>query len=50
MQTEYVAANSPITMLKEEGYEVILGKNDIIAVDLTTVGTSTFGHIVGFFK
>ena len=50
IHTEYLPANSPISLLKEEGYELILGKNEIIAIDLTTVGTSTFGHIVGFYK
>lgn len=50
LHTEYIAANGTISILKEEGYELILGKNDIIAIDLTTAGTSTFGHIVGFYK
>ena len=50
LKTEYMAANSPVTLFKEEGYEIILGKNDIIAIDLVTAGTSTFGHIVGFYK
>jgi hypothetical protein len=50
MQTEYITANGTLSMFKEEGYELILGKNDVIAVDLTTLGTSTFGHIVGYYK
>ena len=50
IQTEYVAANGVLTLLKEEGYELVLGRNDIIAVDLVTAGTATFGHIVGYYK
>lgn len=50
LQTEYIPANGTLSMFKEEGYELILGKNDVVAVDLTTVGTSTFGHIVGYYK
>ena len=50
IQTEYLPANQMVTMFKEDGYQLILGKNDIVAIDLTTVGTSTFGHIVGFYK
>jgi len=50
LHTEYAASNTPLTMLKEDGYEIILGKNDCIAVDLTTESTSaTFGHIVGYY-
>lgn len=50
LQTEYVTADGTISMLKEEGYEVILGKNDVIAIDLLTAGSSTFGHIAGYYK
>jgi len=50
LQTEYIGANGVISILKEEGYEIILGKNDVVALDLVTEGTGTFGHIVGFFK
>ena len=50
LQTEYIAANGTVSILKEEGYEVILGKNDIFAIDIVTEGTGTLGHIVGFFK
>ena len=50
IQTEYIAANGVLTIFKEDGYQLILGKNDVIAIDLTTVGTSTFGHIAGFYK
>lgn len=50
LMTEFIVANQTLTMFKEEGYELILGKNDIVAVDITTVGSSTFGHIVGYYK
>ena len=50
LHSEYLAANSPLTMLKEEGYEIVLGKNDCIAIDLVTAGTMAYGHIVGYFK
>jgi hypothetical protein len=50
LQTEYIPANGTLSILKEEGYEIILGKNDVIAIDLVTVGSSTFGHIVGYYK
>jgi len=49
MHTEYIAANGALTMLKEDGYEVVLGKNDCIAVDLVTAGTMAYGHIVGYY-
>ncbi len=49
IHTEYVAANTPLTLFKEDGYEVILGKNDCIGVDLGQSGGSTWGHIVGYF-
>ncbi len=49
IHSEYIAANGTLTMLKEEGYEIILGKNDIIAVDLVTAGTMAYGHIVGYY-
>ena len=49
IHTEYVAANEPLTMLKEDGYEIILGKNDCLAVDLVSAATATFGHIVGYY-
>jgi hypothetical protein len=49
LHTEYIAADEPLTMLKEDGYEIILGKNCCIAVDLTSAATETFGHIVGYF-
>ncbi len=50
LQLEYATANTPLTIFKEEGYEVILGKNDCIAIDLTTGSSAaTFGHIVGYY-
>ena len=49
LHTEYIAANTPLTLFKEDGYEVILGKNDCIGVDLGQNGGSTWGHIVGYF-
>jgi len=48
--TEYITANAPITILKERGFEILLAKNDIIAVDLVTAGTMCYGHIVGYFN
>jgi len=49
LHSEYIAANGTLTMLKEDGYEIILGKNDCIAVDLVTAGTMAYGHITGYF-
>jgi len=49
LHSEYIAANGTITMFKEDGYEIILGKNDCIAVDLVTAGTMAFGHITGYY-
>ncbi len=50
LHTEYVAAAGALTMLKEDGYEIVLGKNDCIAVDVATGSTAvTFGHIVGYY-
>jgi len=49
LHSEYLPANTPETFFKEDGYEVILGKNDCIAVDLVTAGTMAYGHIVGYF-
>jgi len=50
LQTEYAESDTPLTLLKEDGYEIILGKNDCIAIDLVTASTAvTFGHIVGYF-
>ena len=49
LHDEYIAANSPLTMLKEDGYEIVLGKNDCIAVDLDANAGSVYGHIVGYF-
>lgn len=49
IQSEYIAANGVITLLKEEGYEIILGKNDCIGVDIVTAGTMAYGHIVGYY-
>ena len=49
LHSEYIAANGEKTIFKEEGYEIILGKNDCIAVDLVTAGTMAYGHIVGYF-
>jgi len=49
LHTEYLAANSPISIFKENGYEVILGKNDCIAIDLVSAGTMAYGHIAGYY-
>jgi hypothetical protein len=49
LHSEYIAANGVLSILKEEGYEIILGKNDCIAVDLVTAGTMAYGHIVGYY-
>ena len=49
LETKYVAANEDVTLLKENGYEIILGKNDCIAIDIVADAGSTFGHIVGYF-
>jgi len=49
LHSEYVAANGALTMFKEDGYEIILGKNDCIAVDIVTAGTMAYGHITGFY-
>lgn len=49
LHTEYIAANGSLTIFKENGYEVILGKNDCIAVDLVSAGTMAYGHIVGYY-
>ena len=50
LHDEYIAANAPLTMLKEDGYEVILGKNDCLAIDVGSGDTpTTYGHIVGYF-
>jgi len=50
LHTEYIAANSPLTLLKEDGYEIILGKNDCLAIDVGSGDApTTYGHIVGYF-
>ena len=49
LQTEYITANGTVSMLKEESYEIILKKNDVIAIDIATAGTATYGHIVGYY-
>ena len=49
LQSEYIAADGTLTLFKEDGYEIILGKNDCIAVDIVTAGTMAYGHITGYY-